>query len=821
MLTPAGASTRVALNEGSLLAWVAGLQKVAVRKQAAHERKHKQRRKDKVSQLQAEVAAKQAQLQALKLEHMALAAKARALDQLLASAGDDVSLMEEALQQLDLKADSREASEEAAAAAAAAVAALQGEGPWAGAQPMQQQQQQQQQRRRQQQPQPQASTAQSPAPPLQQQQQQQQQQSMMELLSQMDQDPQPQQQQQPQQSAPVQQPPAPPPPQQQQQQQQQGRYHYQALHQQGLAALMSSNLESLEDILGGVLGATPAAAAAPTPAAAAAAQPAAAALPAHCDVWAAAALQHEQQQQQQQQQDVDMPQQQQQQVGGGSKSLTQPSACSSGSWPATTPGRTNSSFVSATEASSSRGEASSSAPSSPSIDPAGAALFGTAAAALAAAQAAAAAAAAPGAGLMVPGNGLNPGLNPNTAGGGGRNPAGGGGLNPASVAEELDALGARYSPGRPNALLQEKLPEIQALHKRVVVQLMPLLLQVQQEQLAQQVQQQQQQQQQQQGLGQAGEGLSQPPATIKIEPGLTLEQQQQQQQQDLPQLPAGLQQQQQQQHSPAMAALNSLMLDYSRQLHSFAVLNRLSTQALYTLNIETGTLGVPPPPGHWKRVAAMLKDRLPPQALADLCVARQLYSSTVMRIKQQRQLLVLQLAALLDGTTGMAGYATDAVINSVAGPHCAGAQLLDAIDSSLRKEYSLEGVYQWMTHAIIPMHVLAELVVHSYPYKADIHMTLLELMSEQEMPTLTAVQQLQLSQLQQQQDRLMAQQQQAAALLAQQQQTAAMLSQQHAAMQKLQQQQMLLAGGSSMEDVQQQQQQNGGLGMTMYAGYGL
>jgi hypothetical protein len=29
-----------------------------------------------------------------------------------------------------------------------------------------------------------------------------------------------------------------------------------------------------------------------------------------------------------------------------------------------------------------------------------------------------------------------------------------------------------------------------------------------------------------------------------------------------------------------------------------------------------------------------------------------------------------------------------------------------------------------MTHHIIPMHVLAELVVHSYPYKADIHNTL-------------------------------------------------------------------------------------------------
>jgi hypothetical protein len=59
--------------------------------------------------------------------------------------------------------------------------------------------------------------------------------------------------------------------------------------------------------------------------------------------------------------------------------------------------------------------------------------------------------------------------------------------------------------------------------------------------------------------------------------------------------------------------------------------------------------------------------RLSPQALADLCVARQLYSSTVMRIKQQRQLLVLQLAQLLDAFTGMSHYSTDAVINSVAG----------------------------------------------------------------------------------------------------------------------------------------------------------
>lgn len=145
-----------------------------------------------------------------------------------------------------------------------------------------------------------------------------------------------------------------------------------------------------------------------------------------------------------------------------------------------------------------------------------------------------------------------------------------------------------------------------------------------------------------------------------------------------------------------------------------------------------------------------------------------------------------------------------------AGPHCEGVTLLDTIDSNLRKEYTLEGVYQWMTHHIIPMHVLAELVVHSYPYKADIHMTLQarartawhahacvrrhshphatahrarsltqrvcaaccplqELTREQSMPALTAVQQLQLKQLKEQEAKLLEQQQYAAAVLGQQQ----------------------------------------------------
>jgi hypothetical protein len=51
-------------------------------------------------------------------------------------------------------------------------------------------------------------------------------------------------------------------------------------------------------------------------------------------------------------------------------------------------------------------------------------------------------------------------------------------------------------------------------------------------------------------------------------------------------------------------------------------------------------------------------------------VARQLYSSTVMRIKQQRQLLVLQLAQIIGSFSGMQQYATDNVINNVAGGRC-------------------------------------------------------------------------------------------------------------------------------------------------------
>lgn len=305
-----------------------------------------------------------------------------------------------------------------------------------------------------------------------------------------------------------------------------------------------------------------------------------------------------------------------------------------------------------------------------------------------------------------------------------------------------------------------------------------LLWQVQQEQLQQQLGQKAAQQQQQQHQDMDASNSNGMAGRVKLEPCEA------QFEPEIP-LPASLVA-----DTPAMKQLTAVMLDYSRDLHTFAIMNRISTYELYTLNIETGVLGVPPPDGHWQKVAQMLKDRLSPQALADLCVARQLYSSTVMRIKQQRQLLFLQLQQVLDQYTGMQQYRTDAVFNSVGGPHCQGAEIMSAIESNMRKEYTLEGVYQWMTHAIIPMHVLAELVVHSYPYKADIHMTLQELMREQTMPQLTALQQLQLKQLQEQQGRLVAQQQMA------QQQQMALLSQ-HQALQLLQQQQQQLLGAAS------------------------
>lgn len=50
-----------------------------------------------------------------------------------------------------------------------------------------------------------------------------------------------------------------------------------------------------------------------------------------------------------------------------------------------------------------------------------------------------------------------------------------------------------------------------------------------------------------------------------------------------------------------------------------------------------------------------------------MVVARQLYSCAVMRIKQQRQLLVLQLKQVLEQYSSMEQYKSDVVLSTEAG----------------------------------------------------------------------------------------------------------------------------------------------------------
>jgi hypothetical protein len=52
-----------------------------------------------------------------------------------------------------------------------------------------------------------------------------------------------------------------------------------------------------------------------------------------------------------------------------------------------------------------------------------------------------------------------------------------------------------------------------------------------------------------------------------------------------------------------------LLLQVRGEFRRFAVSNYLSTYYMHTLNIETGLLGHPPPPRHWRQVAALLQAR--------------------------------------------------------------------------------------------------------------------------------------------------------------------------------------------------------------------
>jgi hypothetical protein len=59
--------------------------------------------------------------------------------------------------------------------------------------------------------------------------------------------------------------------------------------------------------------------------------------------------------------------------------------------------------------------------------------------------------------------------------------------------------------------------------------------------------------------------------------------------------------------------------------------------------------------------------RLPADALADLCVARQLYSASHARIKQQRQALLQQLQAVMEQYSSMGQYGSDDALSNALG----------------------------------------------------------------------------------------------------------------------------------------------------------
>jgi hypothetical protein len=62
-------------------------------------------------------------------------------------------------------------------------------------------------------------------------------------------------------------------------------------------------------------------------------------------------------------------------------------------------------------------------------------------------------------------------------------------------------------------------------------------------------------------------------------------------------------------HSATLHTAMLLLLQVRGEFRRFAVANYLSTYYMHTLNIETGLLGRPPPPGHWRQVAALLQAR--------------------------------------------------------------------------------------------------------------------------------------------------------------------------------------------------------------------
>jgi hypothetical protein len=53
----------------------------------------------------------------------------------------------------------------------------------------------------------------------------------------------------------------------------------------------------------------------------------------------------------------------------------------------------------------------------------------------------------------------------------------------------------------------------------------------------------------------------------------------------------------------------------------------------------------------------------------------------------------------------------DSLYTTTLGPRTNAALLLNAVDSNLRKEYVMEGVFQWTLNKLLPPLLSAELVV--------------------------------------------------------------------------------------------------------------
>lgn len=176
--------------------------------------------------------------------------------------------------------------------------------------------------------------------------------------------------------------------------------------------------------------------------------------------------------------------------------------------------------------------------------------------------------------------------------------------------------------------------------------------------------------------------------------------------------------------SPALARLHTLTRDVNRAFRTFAVTNRIGMAALKSLNMDTGVLGLPPPPGHWAPVARLLaarcvgsrvgmrwqckqlqaaagaavgvqavaamtaagqhsfssaaaaaavRRRLPLQVLSDVCVAKRLFEESRAELLQQRHQLLAQLQAqLADNEASGTDYTTDATLTRLDGAAAAG-----------------------------------------------------------------------------------------------------------------------------------------------------